>query len=367
MKIDVVQEFLTLAALNSPSRQEAVVADHIGKRLQEMGLVPKVDDTAARSGSDTGNLVVHLPGNVPGPKILLGAHMDTISPTEGLVPIVRDGMIYSNGRTVLGADDKAGIAMILALLAELKADGLPHPSLIAVFTVQEELGLFGATHMRQDLDADFGYVLDGDGPVGTIVHRAPSKADLNLTIEGKAAHAGVCPERGVNAIAVAAAAIARLTFGRHDAETTSNVGVISGGKAKNIVPDLVEVAIEVRGIAQERLEGEILKIIEVFGQETAASGARLSVERTDPFTAFSIDASHLLVTNALKAAKALGIPSRLITSGGGMDANVFNLRGLPCVGLGIGIQEPHAPTEHIALTQLTQGVSFLKALLKTFL
>jgi tripeptide aminopeptidase len=362
MKIDVVQEFLTLVGLNSPSRREAAVAGYLVQRLREMGLSPEVDDSAAKSGSDTGNVICRLPGSAPGPRILLAAHMDTVGPTEGLVPVIRDGVVYSDGRSVLGADDKAGIAMILAALAEAAEGSLPHPPVTAVFTVQEEVGLFGASYLG-DLQAELAYVLDGDGPVGSIVHRSPTKMDLDFTVEGRAAHAGVAPETGINAIAVAAAAIARLSFGRHDRETTSNVGIISGGKAKNIVPDRAEVAIEVRSPRPERLEEEVAKILAAFGDAASAAGARLSVRRETPFTAFTVPAAHPVVANAFRAAEALGIAPQLVTSGGGMDANVFNLRGLPCVGLGVGIEDAHAPTEHIALEQLTQGAAFLKALL----
>ena len=143
MKIDVVEEFMALASLNSPSRREALVADYLLKRLGELGLTAMVDDSAPLSGSDTGNIIVRVPGNAPGPTVLLCAHMDTVGPTEGMVPVLRDGVIYSNGETVLGADDKAGIAIILAVLAELQAGDVPHRIIEVVFTVQEEVGLFG--------------------------------------------------------------------------------------------------------------------------------------------------------------------------------------------------------------------------------
>ncbi|MDA8124156.1 MAG: M20/M25/M40 family metallo-hydrolase [Deltaproteobacteria bacterium] len=363
MKIDVVQEFMALAAINSPSRHELPVAEVLLRQLRELGLEPLVDDSAPRSGSDVGNILVRVPGNAPGPVVLLAAHMDTVGPTEGMTPVLRDGVIYSNGRTVLGADDKAGVAMLMALLAELQAGGIPHPALEIVFTVQEEVGLFGVSYMQEKLTAAFGYVLDGDGPVGHIVNQSPSKVDLDFTIAGKAAHAGVCPEAGINAIAVAARAIARLKIGRLDARTTANVGVIGGGKARNIVPDHAEAAIEVRSTDRERLEREVQAIVAAFEEEAAAAGASVTVKREVPFEAFRIAETHPVVINALQAASALGIASQLCVSGGGFDANVFNSRGLPCVALGIGIEDAHSPQEHIATAQLVQGVAFLKALL----
>jgi tripeptide aminopeptidase len=362
MKINVVDEFIALASLNSPSRSEGRVAEYLVKRLRELGVDTTVDESAARSGSDTGNVIARLPGNAAGPTILLCAHMDTVGPTEGMVPAVRDGVVYSNGETVLGADDKAGIAVILTALSGLRADAIPHGPIEILFTVQEEVGLFGAKYLQAELKADFGYILDGDGPVGNIINRAPSKVDLDFVMEGKAAHAGR-PDTGINAIVAASSAIARLRTGRIDAETTSNVGVISGGKARNIVPDRADVAVEVRSTDPEKLEREVQAVLDAFNEAAASSGARLTVRREASFETFTIPETHPVVTNAFRAARSLGIAPRLWTSGGGMDANVFNLRGLVCVGMGIGTEDPHSPKEQIPVAQLEAGVRFIEALL----
>jgi len=363
MKINVVEEFLALASLNSPSRREAPVAAYLVNRLREMGLTPEMDDSAPRSGGDTGNIIVRVPGSAAGAVVLLCAHMDTVGSTEGMVPVLRDGFIYSNGETVLGADDKAGIAIILAALSEVLSGDAPRGPIEVVFSVQEEAGLFGVSYLTAQLQADFGYVLDGDGPVGNIVNQAPSKVDLDFVLKGKAAHAGVSPEAGINAIVTAAKAIARLRTGRIDAHTTSNVGVISGGTVRNIVPDRAEVAVHVRSTDTAQLEREVQAVLDAFTAEAAASGAHLEVRRVEAFTAFTIDEKHPVVANAFRAARALGIEPRIWTSGGGMDANVFNGRGLPCVGLGIGGENAHSPQERIAVAQLEAGVAFVKALL----
>ena len=364
MKINVVKEFMALASLNSPSRREAPVAAYLVKRLREMGLAPEVDDSAAISGSDTGNIVVRVSGNAPGATVLLCAHMDTVGSTEGMAPVLRDGVITSNGDTVLGADDKAGIAIILAALSETLLDDTPHGPIEVVFTVQEEVGLFGATYLTAGLKADFGYVLDGDGPVGSIANQAPSKVDLDFVVTGRAAHAGISPEAGINAIVTAAKAIARLRTGRIDAHTTSNVGCISGGAARNIVPERAEVAVEVRSTDTAKLEREVQAVLDAFTQEAAAAGAHLDVRRQEPIKTFTVDQTHPVVANAFRAAHSLGIEPRLWTSGGGMDANVFNSRGLACVGLGIGGEKAHSPQERIAVAQMETGVAFLKAILK---
>ena len=256
------------------------------------------------------------------------------------------------------------IAIILAALSETLLDDTPHGPIEVVFTVQEEVGLFGATYLTAGLKADFGYVLDGDGPVGSIANQAPSKVDLDFVVTGRAAHAGVSPEAGINAIVTAAKAIARLRTGRIDAHTTSNVGCISGGAARNIVPERAEVAVEVRSTDTAKLEGEVQAVLDAFTQEAAAAGAHLDVRRQEPFKTFTVDQTHPVVANAFRAAHSLGIEPRLWTSGGGMDANVFNSRGLACVGLGIGGEKAHSPQERIAVAQMETGVAFLKAILK---
>jgi tripeptide aminopeptidase len=329
-----------------------------------MGIEAMVDDSAPRTGSDTGNILVRVPGNTPGPTVLLCAHMDTIAPTEGMVPVLRDGVITSNGETVLGADDKAGIAILLSVLADLQGGGLPHSDLEMLFTVQEEVGLVGAKCLHAELKAAFGYVLDGDGPVGNIINQTPSKVDLDFVLTGKAAHAGGRPEEGINAIVVAATAIARLRTGRIDPRTTSNVGLISGGRIRNMVADRAEVIMEVRSTDRARLETEVQAILDSFREAASSAGAGLSVRKDMPFETFTVSETHPVVANAFRAARALGIEPRLRTSGGGMDANVFNGRGLPCVVLGIGIEDSHSPTEHIAVAQLERGVRFIEALLK---
>jgi tripeptide aminopeptidase len=250
------------------------------------------------------------------------------------------------------------------VLAELLAGGLPYPDIEVVLTTQEEVGLVGAKHLRAKLKADFGYTLDGDGPVGNIVHQTPTKVDLDFLLEGKSAHAGICPEEGINAIVTAATAISRLRTGRIDRQTTSNVGLISGGKIRNMVADRAEVFMEVRSTNPAGLEAEVQAAVDTFQEVAASAGAVLTIRKDIPFEAFTLDVSDPVVANAFAAAHSLGIEPRLWPSGGGMDANVFNLQGLPCAGLGIGIEAAHSPQEHIAAAQLELGVKFVEALLK---
>ncbi|HEY3379424.1 MAG TPA: M20/M25/M40 family metallo-hydrolase, partial [Armatimonadota bacterium] len=235
----LIETFLTLLAINAPSRREGAIAKHLRTVLEELGLTVCVDDAGEHLGGETGNLIARLPGNIDAPPLLFCAHIDTVAPTEGLHVQRGNGEIRSDGATILGADDRAGVAAILEMLRALLESGARRPPLEIVFTVAEEIGVMGSMLLDYaQLTARYGFVPDTSGPVGIIVTRAPAQRHLHITIHGKAAHAGMTPEHGISAITVAARAIARMEQGRIDEETTANIGIMHGGKATNIVPEL---------------------------------------------------------------------------------------------------------------------------------
>lgn len=356
--------FMTIASMDSYIGREGRLADFLEERLRGLAAEVWRDDSAAKTGSDTGNLIARFPGTLAGaPTILLCSHMDTIGPTNDMVPELRNGRIYSQGETVLGADDKAGIAVIISTIEAMQEQGIGHGPLEVVFTVQEEPGLRGATHLNAELKAEYGYILDGDGPVGTIINRAPAKVDLDFTIIGQAAHAGICPEAGVNAIVAAASAISRIRSGRLDEETTSNFGMFTGGTLRNIVADRAEVGVEVRSGQDAKLEIESDKVVEAFRAAAQEYGAKMEFTKSYAFKAFNIPVEHPAVNRARQAAASLGIEPVMWASGGGLDANVFNEKGLPCIALGLGIEDPHSTKEYIPVAQLEEGVRFLTAIL----
>jgi len=360
----VFELFMKIASMDSYIGREGRLAEYLIEKLRGLGAEVARDDSAAQTGSDTGNIIARFRGtDDAAPVILLCSHMDTIGPTEGMTPVVREGCIYSNGETVLGADDKAGIAVILSAIEQMQKEGIAHGPLEVVFTVQEEPGLRGAKHLKADLKAEYGYILDGDGVVGTLINRAPAKMDLDFTVRGRAAHAGICPEQGVNAIVAAASAVARIQSGRIDSETTSNFGMFSGGVARNIVADKAEVGVEVRSADNAKLEREAQTVIEAFRSAAAEFGAELDFTKEYAFKSFHIAEDHPVVVRAQQAAESVGVKPVLWASGGGLDANVFNEKGLPCIALGIGIEEPHSSKEYIPVAQLEAGVRFLTAVL----
>ncbi|MCL1790889.1 MAG: M20/M25/M40 family metallo-hydrolase [Peptococcaceae bacterium] len=359
----VTEEFVAMASINSPPTQEGEFAGYLVERLTQLGCSVVTDGSAAATGSDVGNLIARFPGRgrgIEAPVLLLSAHMDTVAPTEGMVPQIKDGRFVSNGETVLGADDKAGIALILAVLERLQKDEtLPCPSLEIVLTVQEEVGLTGCRALTEPLKAAYGYVLDCDGDVGTLVNQAPTHTIIELVVQGRAAHAGIEPEKGVSAIVAAAEAIAQTRSGRIDLETTSNFGMIHGGAALNVVAERVDVAVEVRSLNPERMEEEAGHIIEVFSRVCEAKGAKLSVSQAVQYQAFHLDDNHPLVCLARGAAEAAGLDFVVEATGGGSDANIYNERGVPCAVLGIGMKEAHTVMESVAVEQLENGVGFL--------
>jgi len=360
----VHKTFMKIASMDSYIGREGRLADYLEGKLRELGAQVWRDDSAALTGSDTGNVIAKFSGSLTSaPTILLCSHMDTIGPTNDMVPELRDGCLYSKGETVLGADDKAGIAVIISSIEAMKKQGIEHGPLEVVFTVQEEPGLRGATHLNAELSADFGYILDGDGQVGTIINRAPAKIDLDFTVIGQAAHAGICPEAGVNAIVAASTAISRVRSGRLDEETTSNFGLFNGGTLRNIVADRAQVGVEVRSAQDAKLEVEADRIIESFRSAAEEFGATLEFTKSYAFKAFNIAVDHPAVVRARQAADMLGIEPVMWASGGGLDANVFNAKGLPCVALGLGIEAPHSSQEYIPVDQLEKGVLLLTAIL----
>jgi len=359
-----VEEFLKLVAINSPSGTERELACYLKEKLQQLGAEVYEDGSADKTGSNTGNLIARYPGKTAKPTILLTAHMDTVASTEGMTPEIREGAVYSDGKCILGADDKAGIAVILGVLQNLKNNpALQHGPVEILLTVQEEVGLKGVKNLDYPLQADYGYVLDGDGPTGTIVNASPSHITLDLVVEGKAAHAGLAPEEGINAIVVASEAIAGIRSGRLDEETTSNFGLISGGKARNIVADKVEIQAEVRSRSKEKLEKETEAILAKFEEVTAKHNAKLSVNKELAYEAFTIDTNHPVISNAFKAGQKLGIEVKVQATGGGLDANILNSRGIPCVALGLGADKPHSNEEYVIIAEMQKCVDFLIGIL----
>lgn len=351
----LLETFLELVRIASPSGQEEPVAAAIVCHLEALGLQVLRDEA--------GNVFARLQGE--GEPILVMAHMDTVTPVEGVAPQMRDGVVYSDGTTVLGADDKSGVAVILEVLRVLWQGGEPHRPVEALFTVREEVGLEGAKAFDTSrLTARLGIGLDVGGEQGTIVVQAPAQNSLVVEVHGRMAHAGVNPEEGINAIRVAAEAIARMPLGRIDDETTANVGVISGGTATNIIPDLVTVRGEARSRSDAKLEQQTRAMVEAFEHAARQHEARLDVSVRHAYSAFNLGEDAPVVRLIADGMRSLGVEPLLAPTGGGSDANVLNAAGIQTVQISTGMAEVHTCDEHIALSDMVRSAEILLACLR---
>ncbi|HZK18466.1 MAG TPA: M20/M25/M40 family metallo-hydrolase, partial [Clostridia bacterium] len=275
----LTEEFLKLVLIDSVSGNERAIADVLIEKLEYLGLEVYEDEAGVKTGTTAGNIIAKLAGKNDAPVIMFCAHMDTVSPGEGILPVIRDGTVYSGGDTILGSDDKAGIAVILETLRLISESSPIHGGLEVVFTIKEEVGLLGAKNIDRDrLEAKMGFVLDSDGDPGVIVIRGPSQDKVDAVVVGKAAHAGINPEDGVDALQVAAHAICGMRLGRIDEETTANVGMISGGNAVNIVPEKVVLRGEARSLADDKRTAQTEHMCKVYRETAKRFGAKVELD-----------------------------------------------------------------------------------------
>lgn len=364
--------FMRMVSIDSVSGQEQALSLEIQKIARALGAVCQMDQSDKATGSNTGNLVLKFKGSRAASPLLLSAHMDTVEPGNGIKPRLRNGIFTSDGSTVLGADDKSAIAIILEVITVLMEKRLPHCPLEFVLTTCEEIGLQGAKHFDFNLiSATQGYVLD-TSDTGIIVNRAPSANRLEFKIIGKDAHAGVAPEDGVNAIYYASKAIANLTLGRIDHETTCNIGVITGGVATNIVPSVVTAHGEVRSHNIEKLQAVTDRILKSFQNavklkienESESEFPRLEYTIENDFPLTDIPESHPVITIAQQAAKNLGRSLRLKSTGGGSDANIFFKNGIMAGVIGTGMTDMHTVRESIKLEDMVQTANLLLEIIR---
>jgi len=354
--------FVRLASIRSPSHEEREAADFVTAFLREAGLEAQEDDSAAVTGCACGNLIVRVPGRGEGTPLALCAHLDTVPLDRAPTVIVEDGVVRSDGQTILGADDKAAVAALLLVVRDLALEA-PAADLEVVFTAGEEIGLQGAKALAPDaLRAAAVFVLDSEGAPGTVITSAPTLSVVNAAFRGLAAHAGIEPENGRSAVLAAARAVAGMRLGRLDHETTANVGLIAGGSAVNVVPGRCEVRGEVRSRDEAKLAAQLEQILEALALAAAETGVDVDVDVHEEFRGYSHAADALPLRIAATAMAEVGLEERLIGGGGGSDSNVFNARGLPAVTLGVGFEHVHSPREQIKLASLERMYQLAHAL-----
>jgi tripeptide aminopeptidase len=306
-------------------------------------------------------LIARFSGTKPGDYLMLSAHMDTVGKDRGIKPQIRDGVIYSDGTTILGADDKSGVAAILETIQSLAEDNAPHPPIEAVISVSEELALAGARMLdKSRLRSRRGYVMDAGGASGVVVTSAPSQDSLEIKVHGRQAHAGSEPEKGVNAIRVASEAISAMPLGRIDPETTANIGIIQGGVATNIVPDYVYVKGEARSRDDMKLAAQTAAMAAAFQDAAVRNDARVEFKIKRMYTTYKLADDHPVVKAAVSAIQQLGWTPVIKASGGGTDANIYAEHGIHCAIISTGMAEVHTQNEHIAIVDLVNSATLLQ-------
>jgi tripeptide aminopeptidase len=351
----LVQTLVDLVHINSPSKEEQEAVAYVREALAELGIESSIDSVS--------NVYAHLPARgSKQPALLVNAHVDTVQPTPNIQVRIDGDILHTDGATILGADDKAGVAAILEVLRLLSETDLPHAPLDVLFTVQEEIGLRGAKVVEFDrLVAKVGVCLDSSSPAHHLVVAAPGQNGLAVTFIGQSAHAGVAPEQGKSAIVAAAKAIATMPLGRIDAETTANIGVIRGGQASNIVPDRCEIIGEARSRNATKLAKQTEAMVAALRSAAESTGCRLELDVTESYAAFTYDESTPIVQRCLTAIRALGKTPQLEATGGGSDANIFNKHGVATVLLGVGYADIHTTKERIALSSVVDVAQTLLA------
>jgi tripeptide aminopeptidase len=348
----MLEDFVRLCEIESPSRRERRAVDAVAADLRSMGLEPHEDDTARETGSDSGNLIARIPAPDGARTIMLCAHLDTV-PLAGPVEVARDNGCFTNRHdAILGADNKAAVAVILAVARKYARGGSP-VGLELVFTTCEEIGLKGAKALDgSQLRSEYGFVFDHASPIGELIVASPTYYRVDAHFRGHAAHAGIRPEAGRNAIAAAAGAVARMELGRLDPETTANVGRIEGGTAANVVAERCDVALEARSLDHDRASAVITAMVDTITEAASdrECDVETAVEEMNRGYRMSRNSPPVAVTAA--ALEARGIEPIYVATGGCSDANIFVAAGLPTLNVANGTERNHQPDESVTADAL---------------
>ncbi|UTR08475.1 M20/M25/M40 family metallo-hydrolase [Alkalihalobacillus sp. LMS6] len=363
----IVNEFIELVKVSSETKHEAEIAKVLKEKFTNLGLTVEEDQAQEITGHGANNLICTLPGTSDKEvkTIYFTSHMDTVVPGKNIEPILEEGYIRTDGTTILGADDKAGIAAMLEAIVVLKEQQIEHGPIQFIITVGEESGLVGAKALDQSLiHASYGYALDSDGEVGGMITAAPSQAKITTKVFGKTAHAGVEPEKGISAISVASKAVAQMPLGRIDNETTANIGRFEGGTQTNIVCDYVEITAEARSLEKNKLDTQVAAMKKAFEKAAEDMGTSCEVNVSYSYPGYKEEASAEVVRIASEAITSLGIKPTMRASGGGSDGNVISGFGIPTINLSVGYEHIHTTNERIAVHALTKVADVVVAIIK---
>lgn len=361
----LVNEFLELIKIDSLSRKERKMCDTLKQKLQNSGYEVYEDNTGSVIGGECGNIICTVKGTKDVPAVLLTAHMDTVVPGIGKKAVVDGDIIKSDGTTILGGDDAAGIAVILETLRVLNENNIEHGDIQIAFTVAEEVGLLGAKNLDYSkIYAKYGFILDSDGKIGTACVKAPSQNKIHVVIKGKASHAGMEPEKGISAFSIMADAISQMKLGRIDEETTANIGIINGGLATNIVCEKVEIEAEARSRKQSKLEAQTAHMRDCFVNAAVKWGGQVEFNSEVEYPAYSIEMDSEIIKIMKSAASKCGFEFEAVATGGGSDTNIINSKGIEAVDVSIGMSKVHSVNEQISIKDIEDSVLLLTAIIE---
>ncbi len=361
-KTRLIQTFVKLVKIDSLSYHEEKIIKYLMQTLRGYGLKVKLQKV-----NNTGNIIAFLKGNKKGPAVFFNAHFDTVEPGKNIKPVVTEKLIKSDGTTVLGADDKSAIAVLLEGIRYIKEHNIQHPDMYFVLTHAEEQGLIGAKALDFSLfKAKYGYSLDGDGHPGTAVLAAPTHYIYTLTVLGKAAHAGVEPEKGIDAMKAGAGLINRIKTGKIDFETTANVGKIKGGVATNVVPDKVVIEGEVRSRNEQKLIKYLKDFKEQISKIKKEFKVKIQLKLEKAYKAYEFNKNALLVKKFAKACKYIGINPVFTKMNGGSDCNIFNQNKFQCLNIGMGMFKVHSKEEFILIKDMINSLKLFLSIVITW-
>ncbi len=352
----ILRDFCSLIEIDSISFGERAMADVLKMHLTELGFEVKEDDAGKYYGGNCGNVYGYLEGSLGGGVMLFSAHMDTVEPgLKKRAVLQEDGTITSDGSTILGADDLSGIVTILEAVRAIKEQGLPHRSIEVLFTIAEEVYIKGSqVYDYSTVKAKEAYVLDLIGPVGTAALSAPTLVSFTATVLGKASHAGFAPEQGINAIAIAAEAITRIRQGKIDEDTTVNIGLIEGGKARNIVSDTCSLKGEIRSLLHEKAVSESERIKQTLKNTVACCQSTLEYHTEFGCLAYRVEENHPVVRRFERACRDLGYDTEYTDTFGGSDNNNFHQHGITGIVLACGMNRVHSCKEYTHIEELVK-------------
>ncbi|HOO70374.1 MAG TPA: M20/M25/M40 family metallo-hydrolase [Spirochaetota bacterium] len=357
----LITTFMDLTRIPSPSWDEGEVINFIINRAKSLGL--KYKKIPCRQSF---NLLITLEGDKKIKPILFSAHTDTVTPCENVNPQRSKTKITADGNSILGSDDKAAIAMFLEGLNYIRENDIPHGDVEVLLSCAEEIGLKGIKLFdMSQIKSKHAFVFDCTGSVGKIILKAPYHLNMSLKVKGKAAHAGIEPEKGINAINILAEIITKIPSGRIDDETTVNVGMITGGRATNIVAEEASCELEIRSISNSKMKQYERTIKEIARTIARDNKGRITILSNLEYAGFSINESAYITKTVRKSLEAIGIKAEYHISGGGSDTNIFNKSGIKAVNLSCGMQNVHSTTEYIAIADLINGTRLMLAIVNT--